>query len=590
MTPNAYYHTEAEKETQIIDALQKQVSTFSSLRLLSGIAAIALLYFAFKNGTDVWWLLVLGCTALFFIIVNRHNALKEKLRIRSLSVQLLQAELAALDGNISSFDAAQEEVDPLHPYTYDLDIFGKGSLFQLICRSVTLKGKELLVHLFKNPYAPIETITERQACIKELANMPQFIHAFKLTGTLYEEGKGDRDKILSWLHMPEKFSNKLLRVVSVVLPVLSAIFIILSIIQQTFHPLLTLVIVANWVTLIIYSKPVKETHLLVGRSVKLVDKYEQLLAAVARQFFQHPTLANMRQVSYTSVAAVTQFRKLVHLFDSRANGMVGPLMNTFFLFDIYCVLKLEKWKRANKELLITAVDHVDETDTFISLANYAFNHPENIYPSFNYALSFEGRTLKHPLLHSDTVVGNDIHLSDTQRLYLLTGANMTGKSTYIRTVGITLIMSYTGLPICAQQANMPLLQLFTSMRITDSVQEDVSYFKAELNRMQRIMQETASGTPYMVLVDEPLRGTNSDDKQKGTIAIIQKLLRVNTIGIVATHDTGLCRLEAEYTPAIINYHFESTIIDGRLHFDYTIKTGGSTSSNATLLMQQMGII
>ncbi|MGN6478258.1 MAG: MutS-related protein [Flavipsychrobacter sp.] len=514
MTPNAHYRSEAEKETQILNVLQKQVNTFSSLRLLSGIAAIVLLYLAFKNGNNAWWLLFIGCAALFFMIVNRHNRLKEKLRIHGISIQLLQAELAALEGNISSFDAGQEEVDPLHPYTYDLDIFGKGSLFQLICRSVTMEGKGLLVHLFKNPYASIETITERQACIKELASMPQFIQTFKLTGTVHEEGKGDRDKILSWLHMPEKFSNKLLRVVSVVLPVLSAIFILLSIIQQTFHPLLTLVIVANWVTLIIYSKPVKETHLLVGRSVKLVDKYEQLLAAIASQSFQHPKLANMQQVCHTSVAAVTQFRKLVHLFDSRANGMVGPLMNTFFLFDIYCVLKLEKWKRANKEILITAFNHVDETDTFISMANYAFNHPENIYPSFNDALLFEGKILKHPLLHNDSVVGNDIHLSNTQRLYLLSGANMTGKSTYIRTVGITLIMSYTGLPICAQQANIPLLQLFTSMRITDSVQEDVSYFKAELNRMQRIMLETAIGTPYMVLIDEPLRGTNSNDKQK----------------------------------------------------------------------------
>lgn len=589
MFAKEYYQSESGKETQAINTLQKQAGNFSSLRLLSGVAALALLYPAFKQTSEIWWYIFFAVIVVFFIVVNKHNRIKEQLRIRKISLRLLELESTALNGNTKAFDPGQEFVDPLHPYTYDLDIFGLGSLFQLLTRSVTMTGKTLFAALLKTPYADMATLTERQECIKEIATQPDFIHRFKLTGTLFEENKGDRDKIQSWLQMPDKFDKPFLRIASIVLPLLSALFIVLSIIQQTVSPLLTIAVLANWIILGTYSKAVKETHLLVGRSVKLIDKYEQLLAVIASQEFKQPTLSKAQQTCKESVAAVTQFRKLVHLFDSRQNGMVGPLMNTFFLFDIYCVLQLEKWKRANASLLIKAFELVDETDIRISMANYAFNYPNNIYPSFNQSLIFEGVALTHPLLHGDTIIGNDIQLSDARRLYLLTGANMTGKSTYIRTTGITLIMAYCGLPILAKQANLPLLHLYTSMRITDSVQEDVSYFKAELNRIQRIMQSTATGEPYMILVDEPLRGTNSDDKQKGTVAIIQKLILTNTIGIVATHDTGLCRLGSEYTQ-VLNYHFESSISNGQLSFDYTIKHGCATSSNATILMQQMGII
>jgi DNA mismatch repair ATPase MutS len=182
-------------------------------------------------------------------------------------------------------------------------------------------------------------------------------------------------------------------------------------------------------------------------------------------------------------------------------------------------------------------------------------------------------------------------LGKNEQLYLLTGANMTGKSTFIRTIGVNLILAYLGVPVRARSFIVPLLRIYTAIRISDSVQDDISYFKAELNRMQQLMQTVKdSDIPYFILLDEPLRGTNSTDKQLGTQSIMEKLLQFNAIGIVATHDTGLCRLEQAHPRKISNYHFESEVTDAGLKFDFKLKPGGSTSNNATILMKLMGIV
>jgi len=231
-------------------------------------------------------------------------------------------------------------------------------------------------------------------------------------------------------------------------------------------------------------------------------------------------------------------------------------------------------------------------DVYVSCAVYAFNHPENIYPDINTSdLVIRAKDLKHPLLLPATAVGNDVSLGNAEQFYLLTGANMTGKSTFIRTIGVSNVLSHIGLPLPAKELSVPLLDLYTSMRITDSVQDDISYFRAELNRIKTIMDRVkASATPYMVLLDEPLRGTNSTDKQQGTRAIVENLLSYHAIGIVATHDTGLCDMETDYSGRVSNYHFESQVGETALTFDFKLKPGASTSNNATILMRQMGIV
>ena len=312
---------------------------------------------------------------------------------------------------------------------------------------------------------------------------------------------------------------------------------------------------------------------------------------IAEAKFENDWLQKMKTNAEQSLASIRRFKKIVHLFESRGNTMTGPAMNTFFLFDFYCLLKLEAWRRDHKQSLLTDVDDVIEMDVYVSCAVYAFNHPENIYSAITTGSEITARDLRHPLLSPSSAVGNDVSIGAKEQFYLLTGANMTGKSTFIRTIGVTNILTNIGLPLPAKELTMPLLDLYTSMRITDSVQDDISYFRAELNRIKAMMDKVSHAQhPYLVLLDEPLRGTNSTDKQMGTRAIVETLITYNAVGIIATHDTGLCDMEASHSGKISNYYFESKVAEGELTFDFRMKSGGSTSNNATILMRQMGII
>lgn len=592
--PAAYYQQELSAKEIQAAAMLRKFGKYSILRLVLGVVFLTLLYFAFRENTTVYWLATGVIVAAFLYAVRLHSATKDHHALLLLSIKLLNDELQALDGNYTSFLPGKEFINTAHPYSYDLDIFGDGSIFQMICRSVTQSGYKGLAILLQEPYADTGKIAERQSAVKELAAKPGLLQQFRVTGAAAgEEGVKDREHILSWMGMDDKFViHSFLGIASVIVPLTAIIFIALSVMQQTIHPGLLLVLMVNWTVQGIYGKDIKQTHLLAGRSAKLIDKYERLLHVIAGEKFDSGLLKQCAEYAQKSVPEIMQFRKLVHLFDSRQNGMTGPLMNSFFLFDIYCVLKLEKWRSKNRRLLDEAFGYVDVFDVYTSLATYAFNHPGN-----NYAIVDDSKTaliardIKHPLIASGMAIGNDINIGIKESFYLLTGANMTGKSTFIRTIGANLVLSYTGLPVPVDTLRVPLVKVYTAIRISDSVQDDVSYFKAELNRLQQIMAAISNTEqPYLILLDEPLRGTNSTDKQQGTRSIMEKLIAYHSIGIVATHDTGLCDMEHLHKGKISNYHFESKVEKDHLSFDYKLKPGCSTSNNATILMKLMDII
>jgi hypothetical protein len=593
MNPFEYYSGQLSAKEAQANALQKQINGLSTLRLVTGCALLLAVYFAFARDTTIYWGLAIAAFVAFMYTVKRHGAFKDRHKLLLLNIKLLNDELQTLEGDHTAFLAGKELVDASHPYSYDLDIFGDGSVFQMLCRSVTHSGYKALAQLLQHPYAAGEEIRQRQEVVKELAANPDLLQTFRVAGAAGEEGVKDREHILSWMQLEDKFiDKKLLHIAAVIIPILSLTFFILSVLRGTIHSGLVWMFVINWTFGIIYSKDIKRNHVLVGRSAKLIDKYESLLHIIAGNVFHTELLQRCNAIAKTSAVEIAQFRKLVNLFDSRANNMVGPLMNSFFLFDIYCLLKLEKWRAQNRQLLSEAFDYVDIFDVHTSLGTYAFNHPANVYPAVNaQQTAITAVDLKHPLISATIAVGNSGNIGIDERFYLLTGANMTGKSTFIRTIGSNLVLAYIGVPVPAVSFTVPLVKIYTAIRITDSVQDDVSYFKAELNRLQRIMHAIKDEEqPYLILLDEPLRGTNSTDKQKGTRSVVERLIARNAIGIVATHDTGLCDLEQTHKGKISNYHFESRVEQDHLDFDYKLKQGCSTSNNATMLMRLMDII
>lgn len=561
------------------------------LRLISILSLAAITYFAFSKDSMLFIASGLMLAALLFIL-NKQSQLKEKASRLDLHKKLLHDELNALAGDMSAFGGGDVYVNVNHPYSYDLDIFGIRSIYQLLNRTVTTNGADSLATTLQHPYA-FNELTALQELNKELASKPEFLHRFRITGLLNVQEENAQARLRQWLAMEDLFhGKKLFAILQLVVPVLSVLFFILSFMQGTLHTGLIAMLAINWGVNMRYAKKVKLAHYLVSESLKTVAQTEQLLHEAIKEDFTAGTLVSLKEEMVNTVQSITALKKLAHLFDNRQNGMVGPLLNSFFLFDVHCMLSLEKWRSQYKDNIDNAMSQVGRLDMYNSVANYTFNHPENVYPTLDATSTvIKGVDLKHPLIKKDTAIGNSFSIGEQEQLYMLTGANMTGKSTFIRTVGTNLLMAYIGVPVQAVSLSVPAIKIYTSIRVTDSVQDDVSYFKAELLRMQLLMNEVGnSTTPYLVLLDEPLRGTNSADKQAGTKAIVEKLLRFNAIGIIATHDTGLCAMADEHAGKISNYHFESEVTDGALQFDYTLKHGGSTSNNATTLMHMMGIV
>lgn len=593
LRPFDYYTEQKEYYTALQGNIAGKIKTTTRARLLVAIIIIGMSYFAIRDGESWQWLLVAANITGFIILVRIHASLLRRKAVAQLHIEIADGELQALQGQYSRFADGATFADSSHPYSFDLDIFGKGSVYQMLCRTVTHGGASLLARRLQTPITHQSVIQARQSAIAELSQEPALLCNFRVAGMLSNEGKDDQHQLTGWLHESPVVTRKLLlRIAVVLMPILSVAGITLSIIQGSMHPLLGFVVPLNWLLLGIHQGFIKRANIQVARSASLVAKYEALLQTVAGRPFTDEWLRTAATRAQHSLHQITRLKKLVNMFDSRNNGMVGPLMNTFFLFDIYCLTRLEHWRARHKDLLLVALQDMVAMDALASCATYAYNHPENIYPQVSddtHAIS--ANNLKHPLLPSDTAVGNTFTLGIQEQVYLLTGANMTGKSTFIRTIGVNIVMAYIGLPLPADSMSLPLLQVYSSIRVTDSVQDDVSYFKAELNRIGAIMNKVReSGALYFIMLDEPLRGTNSTDKQLGTRAIINSFLQHNVIGIVATHDTGLGNMAEINSGRISNYHFESVVKNDGLVFDFKLKPGVSTSNNATILMQQMGII
>lgn len=592
-SPAEYYNQQKDKYTLLLNAATKELNRIAMFRLWSAIAALALGIWAFSKGGGWQWGGAGICAALFLVLVRIFHRLSDRRTVLVIHLTITEREIQSLSGDNSAFPAGIEYIDIAHPYSYDLDLFGKGSVYQALCRAVTVGGAVQLAQKLSSLVLTKESVKGRQEIIKELSAQPDFLQNFRVAGLGVAEGPRDQALLTQWLVGEDMFvNNRAVRITSIVMPLTAVAFIIWSIVIGGFYSGLIPLFVINLTILGNFQKKIKQAGQQIGHSAQLADKYEGLLMQVAGTAFTAPWLQKSSAEAKSMLESIANFKKVVHLFDSRSNGLTGPLMNGLFLFDFYCLIKLETWRRKNSKALLDAIAAMIEMDVYVGSSVYGFNHPEYIYPDIaTSGREISAKGLRHPLLSAKSAVGNDFTLGRAEQFYLLTGANMTGKSTFIRTVGVCNVLGNIGLPLPAKEFSMPLLDLYTSMRITDSVQDDISYFRAELNRIKQIMDKVKhTDKPYLVLLDEPLRGTNSTDKQQGTRSIVETLLTYHAIGIVATHDTGLCDMELNYSGKVSNYHFESRVEATGLSFDFRIKPGGSTSNNATILMRQMGII
>jgi hypothetical protein len=590
-----YYLSRLHQTKQAIEKVQRDIYYLGTVRLLIVIAAIVLIYFLHIYGTFVTVCILFLGIVLFLFVLQRWNRFQKKKQYMETSAICDQNELDAMDYRFDAFDGAPERIRAEHPFGLDLDIFGNYSLFQSINRTVTIYGKQTLCGWFEQPELSTERIESRQQAVGDLSCKPEFMHHFKTTGRMNQGNDSDHKEIEAFISEPALIGNiKWWKILRIVFPVLWVIVILLAI-----TGVISILFVCNiyLFTLAIslsYTKKINRLQSRIGKRISILNSYSQLIQTIEDETFESKTLLELqsayRKEGKPVSAIIGRLAQLAEELEQRSNIMVLLLLNPTVLWDIRKTMQIDRWRESYGGRLNDWMQSLGEYDAFISLATFAYTHPDYVFPELTTDyFTFVGKNLGHPLIKREQCVRNDINMQKTPYVRIVTGANMAGKSTYLRTVGVNMVLACMGAPVCADVMRLSPATLVTSLRTSDSLNDNESYFFAELKRLKMIIDRLEDGEKLFILLDEILKGTNSVDKQKGSLALIQQFIRLQSCGIIATHDLLLGSLELEFPEQIKNHRFEADIIDTELFFSYRLMEGIAQNMNAHFLMKKMGI-
>lgn len=588
--PNTY----TERINRFSEAVRKQnhrINLSSLARLLVLVALIWLLVLGVKTNDLIFYLLSALMLVLFLFLVSLFNRYKgERELLRQLLI-LNEKELTCLDHNFHNLPDGSEHADTSHPWSHDLDIFGKGSLFQYLNRSSTLKGSEILAALLTSEPGGAETILDRQKIINDLKDRIDFRQDFTATGELVKEKADDLKDISRWLETRTYISQyPRLFYLALAVSLLSLFLISWAIIDPSRFMLPIYLLLLNMGILSPFLLRTQKYQVVISRKHELLEGYARLLKQIAETSFTHPELQERSRKARMGMNKVARLSKLLQIFDQRLNMLLGFVLNGLFLFDFIMLHLLERWKTENQQNILEWIEITGWTDALISLAGFAWNHPDFSTPEVNELMEdMEIAGLAHPLIPHQKRVANDLEIT-SEKVVVITGANMAGKSTFLRSMGVNMVLAYTGCPVCATLFRCSYMGLHSSMRTADSLKDEESYFLAEIKKLQLIVREMEHGKPMLILLDEVLKGTNTTDKKLGSIGLIRKAILYPVRCLIATHDLSLGELEKEHEGQVINYCFESYIKDMELSFDYTMRKGIATNMNASFLMKKMGIV
>ncbi|PSL48967.1 MutS-like protein [Chitinophaga niastensis] len=593
MEPAIIYQQRIDQFQQAINKEKKLTAALSWARLLSFLVIIAGVVLFFRNGHEAFWWLLSGVGAISFMyFLLRYHKAQQKLQLLKTLLELNQKEWQQVTTWLSAFEDGNEFVDDSHDYSSDLDVFGPSSIFQYVNRTGTLSGKLQLAAILRNPLLEATAITDTQEALKVLTPELEFRQLLTANAMLAKEEASDRREIDAWLDMPFHFiHNKLVNVAIWLSPALVSAAIIFNIITGQYYPLL-IIIVLNWLLLGSSQKQIMAQYRLMSHKERILDKFSILLHLIKTGSFQQSKLLHEQQeIAREADVALRQLSRIGNAFDQRLNLLVATVFNSVMLYDLHCILRLERWKANHKKDISQWFGVIAQLEVWNSFATYAFNHPQFVYPQPQQdTMILETTALGHPLIPDIECVKNDGTAGKHDSFLIITGSNMSGKSTFLRSVGANLLLAMCGAPVCADSFSFTPMRIMTSMRIKDSIASHTSYFQAELLRLQHIIRYLKTGERVFILLDEILKGTNSEDKLSGSRSLIEHFLQYNCLGMIATHDLELGHLEATYPARIKNYCFESTIQHDRLYFDYRIREGIARNKNATFLMKQMEII
>ena len=595
MKPDEYYQKQIDHYTARLKQIKKRRNLITLAKLLTFGYMIFLIYLLINHSTQPLLLLGIGAILVFIFltlwdsqIIYRQHLIEELLRINTL-------ESDYLAGNFSALDQGERFNDPAHPYAHDLDLFGEDSLFQHLNRTVTFSGTQKLVSWLLSLSKDPEVIHSRQQAAEELCAEPEWCQHFRAAGALHPTQALDAVILKSGPTESPFFSKH--STVRLILWIANTI-VIVSWAVTSFTPLpfsISLVLsLLQLSALAFYIKKINAYHQRLNLFLKTISNYLPLVRLIHDQSFRSPYLQKIRHSLFTpesnSLQALTQLHRIQNSLDQRGNIVIAFILNGLYLKDFHTLLRLDHWRKKYGPDIETWTDVLSEADALISMANYRFNHPAYCLPVICQDRLLDTEEIGHPLLKSERNVTNDFSIRSLHQIAIVTGANMAGKSTFLRTIGVNLILAQSGNVVCSRYFAFQPMTLFTSMRTTDSLSKDTSYFHAELLRLQQLVNIAQQEDKVFIILDEMLKGTNSVDKLNGSLAFLKRILSYPISGLVATHDLALGELADDFPEHFFNVCFEIVHSGSQITYDYKLHPGISSNMNASILLKQMGLI
>jgi len=595
--PREIYAERLGERSGRLTARMRRRDTIGNVRLLVALAAAAVVWYAF-HGFSIWW--IAGPIAIFIGLVWWQSRIEREAECIGRAVRFYEQGIARLENRWhGNGESGERFADPHHPYAADLDLFGRASLFELLSTARTRGGEARLAAWLKSA-APIAELRARHEAVGELGPRLDMREQLAVLGADFRTGVNP-DRLARWAGEPAKAFPAWQRILALLLALAGAATLLWWLATDFADPDARLALIVIGAIEVAFGFGMRAQILGIVSAVEEpahdLDLLSGILATLENQQFDSQRLKTLRGFINVETGSashrIARLRRLIELLDSRDNPLIralGPLV----LWSTQVGMAIEAWRAKNGPQVAAWLDAVSEIEALSSLANYAWEHPNDPFPEFvenAFAESacpglFEGDEMGHPLLAGDRCVRNSVSLADPLRLLVVSGSNMSGKSTLLRTIGVNTVLALAGAPVRAKRLRISHLSLGASIRTTDSLEEGHSRFMAEILRLKQVLELPP---PALFLLDELLHGTNSHDRALGSEGLIRALLGRGAIGLVTTHDLSLARVANELGPVAANVHFEDRLEAGRLVFDYRMRPGVVERSNALDLMRAVGL-
>lgn len=589
----SFYEGEISKYEEKIKNINGVITKISTLRLIIAIMAVLLAYYFYK-GESIAYLIssIVISVGIFIVVAYYHNKRIQEKREYEIYININRNGINRIKGTFKEReDKGEEFLSDEHPFASDLDIFGRNSLFQMINSTKTKFGRAKLSQMLNlNAIPSREEILKKQEAINELGKKVEWRQRLEVKSTIKKSGTKDINELLEWANRKSEIKPlfKIVPYLFIAITMISIVLVVLKVLPISY---VILVFMINYLVVKILTKDLVQIIKLFDKHKKDIEAYTNLLILIENENFDLVLLKELKNKMNSSgkscVEEMKALKKLVDWLGDSSSNAYYLLLNVTVLSDTFILRNLEEWRRLNGHKLEAWLNVMGEFEALSSISNLSFDFDEWSYPTISNLDVVEGINIGHPMLGERAVV-NSFTLNHDSKVALITGSNMSGKSTFLRTIGLNLLLSYIGAPTCSNGFTCGVFSIYTCMRTKDNLEESISSFYAEILRIKILIEAAKNGEKVFFLLDEIFKGTNSKDRHEGAQVLINQLVNNNAMGLVSTHDLELCDLE-KTKKWIKNYNFQEYYEKNNIKFDYKLREGRSKTQNAVHLMKLAGI-